>query len=69
MEFEGPAIPVRGLEASVNYSFLAPKFTKWLDKKYRTYGVDFGPQVGYAFHIHGRLRTFGVQMTYNFSAS
>lgn len=182
MEFEGTAIPVRGLEATVNYSFLAPKFTKWLDqkfnadgtpafdpithqavlesvadkrsfnfspkhqatvgltytapptttgtfsahveayyqdkvtfitnnqtagaqadegwayyllsgriaytgiplqkgtldlavfarnlldKKYRTYGIDFGPQFGYAINVYGDPRTFGVQLAYNFDA-
>ncbi len=31
MEFEGAAIPFRGVEADLNYSFLAPKYTKWTD--------------------------------------
>jgi len=34
MEFEGTAIPFRGMEATVAYSFLAPKFTKWLDQAF-----------------------------------
>jgi iron complex outermembrane receptor protein len=34
MEFEGVAMPLRGLEASVNYSFLAPKYTEWWDQKF-----------------------------------
>jgi iron complex outermembrane receptor protein len=34
MEFEGTAIPLRGLEATVGYSFLAPKYLKWLDQKF-----------------------------------
>jgi iron complex outermembrane receptor protein len=33
MEVEATAIPFRGVEATVGYSFLAPKFTKWLDQK------------------------------------
>jgi iron complex outermembrane receptor protein len=174
-EFEAAAIPVRGVEGSVNYSFLAPQYTKWidpviddngnitghvdvthqrafahtphhqatvgltytaprtttgtfsahvdtywqdrvvfiannqtagaqadegwayalangrlaytgiplekgsldvalyghnlLDKKYRTYGIDFGSGVGYSGNIYGDPRTFGLQMVYNFSAS
>lgn len=176
MEFEAAAIPVRGVEASVNYSFLAPQYTKWIepqfdvngnvtgpgvdvthqrafahtphnqatvgltytaprtttgtfsahvdtywqdrvvfiannqtagaqadegwayalangrlaytgiplqkgsldvalfghnlfDRKYRTYGIDFGSGLGYAGNIYGDPRTFGLQMVYNFSAS
>jgi iron complex outermembrane receptor protein len=171
MEFEAGAIPVRGVEAAVNYSFLAPQYTKWidpvfdnegniiartdvthqrafahvphhqatvgltytapatttgtfsahietyaqdrvvfitnnqtdgaqadegwayalvngrlqyvgiplqrgtldlalfarnlLDQKYRTYGIDFGPQLGYSGNVYGNPRTFGVQLTYN----
>ncbi|MFN8628511.1 MAG: TonB-dependent receptor [Candidatus Binatia bacterium] len=34
MEFEAAAIPVRGLEATVNYSFLSPTYTKWRDQKF-----------------------------------
>jgi iron complex outermembrane receptor protein len=181
MEFEATAIPLRGLEATVSYSFLAPKYTKWrdlkfdangnlmvdanknpiledvadkrafahtpqnqatvgltytapptsagtlsahietywqdkvvyivnnltagaqadegwayalvngrlqfagiplqkgrldlavfgrnlLDRKYRTYGIDFGPQFGYAVNNYGNPRTFGLQLTYNFTA-
>ncbi len=176
MEFEGAAVPVRGLEATVNYSFLAPKYTKWedfaldpntgkiigtqdvsgqrafpfspnhqvtvgltytapptttgifsahvdtywqdkvvfiannmtegaqadegwayavvngrlaytgiplqkgsldlavfahnlFDRQYRTYGIDFGPQLGYAGNVYGDPRTFGVQLIYNFAES
>jgi iron complex outermembrane recepter protein len=39
MEFEGTAIPFRGLEATVSYSFLAPKYTKWLDQKFDAAGI------------------------------
>ncbi|MFN8627011.1 MAG: TonB-dependent receptor plug domain-containing protein [Candidatus Binatia bacterium] len=38
MEFEGTAIPFRGMEATVSYSFLAPKYTKWLDQKFDAAG-------------------------------
>ncbi|MFN8627005.1 MAG: TonB-dependent receptor [Candidatus Binatia bacterium] len=38
MEFEGAAIPFRGLEATVSYSFLSPKYTKWLDQKFDSSG-------------------------------
>jgi iron complex outermembrane receptor protein len=38
MEFEGVAIPFRGLEATLTYSFLAPKYTKWLDQKFDANG-------------------------------
>ncbi len=177
MEFEGAAIPVRGVEASVSYSFLAPKYTKWidavafdpvtgaptafadvseqrtfahtprhqttvgltytapptttgtfsahvdtywqdevafitnnqtlgaqadegwayalvngrlqfagipfqhgnldvalfarnlLDRKYRTYGIDFGPLLGYAGNVYGNPRTFGVQLIYSWNAA
>ena len=31
MEFEGAAIPFRGVEATVSYSFLSPKYKEWLD--------------------------------------
>ena len=34
MEFDGTAIPFRGAEVTVGYSFLAPKFTEWLDQKF-----------------------------------
>lgn len=186
MEFEGTAIPVRGIEATANYSFIAPKYTKWIDqltdalgnplfdpvthkpivgdvssqrafpfapnhqvtvgltytapptttgtfsahldtywqdkvifiannqgpsalgaqanegwayavvngrlaytgiplqkgsldvalfarnlfdRKYRTYGIDFGPQLGFAGNIYGDPLTLGVQMIYNFAES
>ena len=38
MEFEGTAVPFRGLEATVSYSFLAPKYTKWMDQKFDAAG-------------------------------
>lgn len=173
MEFEGSAIPMRGVEAMANYSFIAPKYTKWIDvpdptnpalkadvssqrafpfspnhqvtlgltytappsptgtfsahvdtywqdkvvfiannatpgaqadegwayalanarlaytgiplqkgsldvalfahnifdRKYRTYGIDFGPQLGWAGNVYGDPRTVGVQMVYNFRES
>ncbi|MBP1687073.1 MAG: outer membrane protein precursor, partial [Deltaproteobacteria bacterium] len=37
-EFEAAAIPFRGLEATVSYSFLAPKYTKWMDQKFDAAG-------------------------------
>jgi len=30
-EFEGAVIPFRGVEATASYSFLAPKYTEWID--------------------------------------
>ncbi|MFN8625691.1 MAG: OmpA family protein [Candidatus Binatia bacterium] len=39
-----------------------------LDRKYRSYGIDFGPALGYAGNVYGDPRTFGVQLTYNYSA-
>jgi len=30
-EFEGTAIPFRGMEATAGYSFISPKYTKWTD--------------------------------------
>jgi outer membrane protein OmpA-like peptidoglycan-associated protein len=175
MEFEGAAVPFRGLEATLGYSFLAPKYTKWtdlvidsttgkitgsesvadkrsfpyspnhqinagltytapptttgtfsahldvywqdlvtfipnnqtpgaqanegwayalvngrlaytgiplqkgsldlavygrnlFDRKYRTYGIDFGPGLGFAGNSYGDPRTFGLQLSYNFTA-
>lgn len=40
-----------------------------LDRKYRTYGIDFGPGLGFAGNSYGDPRTFGLQLTYNFSES
>ena len=34
MEFEGTAVPVRGLEVTVGYSFIAPKYLTWTDQKF-----------------------------------
>ncbi|MBP1688925.1 MAG: TonB-dependent receptor [Deltaproteobacteria bacterium] len=39
------------------------------DKKYRIYGIDFGSQLGLAGNAYGDPRTFGLGLTYNFSAS
>jgi len=39
-----------------------------LDKKFRNYGIDFGPQFGYAINNYGNPRTFGLQLAYNFTA-
>jgi iron complex outermembrane recepter protein len=39
------------------------------DKKYRIGGVDFGQSIGFSNNIYGVPRTFGVQLTYNFSES
>ena len=38
------------------------------DRKYRTFGVDFGPSVGWSGNNYGNPRTFGLQLTYNFTA-
>ena len=38
------------------------------DRKYRTYGIDFGPQFGYSINNYGNPRTFGLQLAYNFTA-
>ncbi|MFN8625801.1 MAG: TonB-dependent receptor [Candidatus Binatia bacterium] len=38
MEFEGAAIPFPGLEATLDYGFLAPTYTKWLDQKFDAKG-------------------------------
>jgi iron complex outermembrane recepter protein len=40
-----------------------------LDRKYRSYGIDFGAALGYAGNVYGDPRTFGIQLTYNFSES
>ena len=40
-----------------------------LDRKYRTFGIDFGAGLGYAGDIYGDPRTFGVQLVYNFAQS
>jgi iron complex outermembrane recepter protein len=37
-EFDGTAIPFRGLEATVSYSFLVPKYTEWNDIKFDAAG-------------------------------
>lgn len=39
------------------------------DRKYRAQGIDFGPALGLAGNNYGDPRTFGLQLTYNFSAS
>jgi iron complex outermembrane recepter protein len=39
------------------------------DRKYRVYGIDFGSQLGFAGNLYGDPRTFGVQLSYNFTAS
>jgi hypothetical protein len=38
------------------------------DRKYRTYGIDFGPGLGFAGNSYGDPRTFGLQLAYNFTA-
>ncbi len=40
-----------------------------LDRKYRTYGIDFGDSLGFTGATYGDPRTFGLQLTYNFTAS
>jgi iron complex outermembrane receptor protein len=39
------------------------------DRKYRTFGVDYGSGLGWATNSYGDPRTFGLQLTYNFSES
>ncbi|MBP1687250.1 MAG: TonB-dependent receptor [Deltaproteobacteria bacterium] len=39
------------------------------DRKYRVYGIDFGSSLGWAGNNYGEPRTFGLQLTYNFTAS
>ena len=38
VEVEVTAIPLRGVEATATYGFLAPKFTEWLDQKFDANG-------------------------------
>jgi iron complex outermembrane receptor protein len=40
-----------------------------LDRKYRTFGIDFGSQLGFAGNQYGTPRTFGLQLVYNFSGT
>ncbi|MFN8624743.1 MAG: TonB-dependent receptor [Candidatus Binatia bacterium] len=40
-----------------------------LDRKYRSMGIDFGAALGFAGNMYGDPRTFGLQLTYNFTAS
>lgn len=40
-----------------------------LDKKYRIAGVDFGQTLGWSTNFYGAPRTFGLQVTYNFTES
>ncbi|MFN8625757.1 MAG: OmpA family protein [Candidatus Binatia bacterium] len=59
MEFEGAAVPFRGLEANVSYSFLAPKYTKWLDQKFDANGNPvFDPSGNPVLENVGDRRTF-----------
>jgi iron complex outermembrane receptor protein len=39
------------------------------DRNYRTFGIDFGDSLGWQGAIFGDPRTFGVGMTYRFTAS
>lgn len=39
------------------------------DRKYRTAGVDVGASLGWSVNNYGDPRTFGLQLTYNLSAS
>ncbi|MFN8625806.1 MAG: TonB-dependent receptor [Candidatus Binatia bacterium] len=38
------------------------------DKKYRVGGVDYGASIGFANNTYGAPRTFGLQLTYNYTA-
>ncbi|MFN8628359.1 MAG: TonB-dependent receptor [Candidatus Binatia bacterium] len=37
------------------------------DRQYRVFGIDFGEQLGWAVNKFGEPRTFGLQLTYNFT--
>ncbi|MFN8627244.1 MAG: OmpA family protein [Candidatus Binatia bacterium] len=37
------------------------------DRKYRTWGIDFGDALGFTTAAYGHPRTFGVGVTYNFT--
>lgn len=39
------------------------------DRKYRSYGIDFGSGLGYSGNLYGNPRTFGLQMVYKYKAS
>lgn len=39
------------------------------DRKYRSYGIDFSPALGWAGNTYGPPRTFGLGLTYHFVAS
>jgi iron complex outermembrane receptor protein len=39
------------------------------DRKYRSYGIDFGSGLGVAGNQYGNPRTFGIGLSYNFTAS
>jgi iron complex outermembrane receptor protein len=39
------------------------------DRQYRTFGIDLGDALGYMVSNFGDPRTFGLQLTYNFTAS
>ncbi|MBP1684254.1 MAG: TonB-dependent receptor [Deltaproteobacteria bacterium] len=39
------------------------------DRKYRSYGIDFGSSLGIAGNQYGTPRTFGIGLNYNFTAS
>jgi outer membrane receptor protein involved in Fe transport len=63
----GTTITIRGLgqEDPQAAAFARNLF----DRKYRTYGIDFGPLFGFSSNVYGDPQTFGLQLTYNFSAS
>lgn len=39
------------------------------DRKYRTFGIDFGPLVGVAGNTYGKRRTFGADLTWKWGVS
>jgi hypothetical protein len=39
------------------------------DRQYRQFGIDLGNQLGWMVATYGDLRTFGLQLTYNFTES
>jgi iron complex outermembrane recepter protein len=58
-----------GIPLQVGTLDLAVFARNLLDRKYRTHGIDFGPGLGFAGNQYGNPRTFGLSLTYNFSAS
>lgn len=61
MEFEGTAVPLPGFEVSVNYSFIAPKYTEWLEQKFDANNHPvFDPSGNPVLVNVGNQRDFGL---------